>query len=54
MLRWYDAHSLLGNSLTLRAILAREPRTLRTYFEELAQKRPTGPSGSRTRRELRT
>jgi uncharacterized protein YbjT (DUF2867 family) len=37
MLDWYDAHSLLGNPLTLRAILGREPRTLRAYFEELAQ-----------------
>jgi uncharacterized protein YbjT (DUF2867 family) len=37
MFEWYDAHGLLGNSLILRAILAREPRTLRAYFEELAQ-----------------
>lgn len=35
---WYDAHGLLGNPLTLRAILGREPRTLRAYFEELASK----------------
>ena len=36
MFDWYDRHSLLGNALTLRAILGREPRTLRSYFEELA------------------
>ena len=36
MLDWYDHHGLLGNSLTLRAILGREPRTLRDYFQELA------------------
>jgi len=32
----YDHHDLLGNAVTLRAILEREPRTLRAYFEELA------------------
>jgi uncharacterized protein YbjT (DUF2867 family) len=37
MFDWYDAHGLLGNALTLCAILGREPRTLRAYFEELAQ-----------------
>lgn len=36
MFDWYDRHALVGNALTLRAILGREPRTLRTYFEELA------------------
>ena len=36
MYDWYDAHSLLGNALTLRSILGREPRTLREYFSELA------------------
>ena len=36
MFDWYDRHSLLGSALTLRAILGREPRTLRAYFEELA------------------
>jgi uncharacterized protein YbjT (DUF2867 family) len=35
----YDHHGLLGNALTLRAILGREPRTLRAYFEELAAER---------------
>lgn len=36
MFDWYDCHALVGNSLTLRAILGREPRSLRSYFEELA------------------
>lgn len=36
MFAWYDHHGLLGNARTLRAILGREPRTLRAYFEELA------------------
>lgn len=36
MFDWYDRHALVGNALTLRAILGREPRTLRNYFEELA------------------
>ena len=35
MFDWYDKHALLGNSTTLRAILGREPRTLRSFFEEL-------------------
>ena len=33
----YDHHGLLGNPLTLRAILGREPRSLRAYLEELAR-----------------
>ena len=36
MYDWYDAHGLLGNASTLRALLHREPRTLRAYFQELA------------------
>jgi uncharacterized protein YbjT (DUF2867 family) len=36
MFDWYDVHDLVGNPLILRAILGREPRTLRAYFEELA------------------
>jgi uncharacterized protein YbjT (DUF2867 family) len=32
----YDRHGLRGNALTLAAILGREPRTLRAYFEELS------------------
>lgn len=34
--RSYAEHGSAGNSLTLRAILGREPRTLRRYIEELA------------------
>ena len=36
MFAWYDHHGLVGNPLVLRAVLGREPRTLRAYFEELA------------------
>ena len=36
MFEHYDRYPLLGNPLTLRAILGREPRSLRAYFEELA------------------
>lgn len=36
MFDWYDERGLLGNPLVLRAILGREPRTLRSYLEELA------------------
>lgn len=36
MFEHYDKWGLLGNALSLRAILKREPRTLRAYFEELA------------------
>jgi uncharacterized protein YbjT (DUF2867 family) len=36
MFDWYDNHGLQGNALTLRAILGREPRTLRAFIEELA------------------
>jgi hypothetical protein len=32
----YDHYGLRGNSLTLSAILEKQPRTLRAYFEELA------------------
>lgn len=37
MFAHYDRHGLVGNPLTLRAVLGREPRTLRGYFEELAK-----------------
>ncbi len=37
MYAYYDQHGLQGNSLTLRAILGREPRSLKDYFTELAQ-----------------
>lgn len=36
MFAHYDHVGLLGNPLTLRAILGREPRTLRDYINELA------------------
>lgn len=36
MYDFYGTHGAYGNSLTLRAILGREPRTLRGYVEELA------------------
>lgn len=36
MFAHYDRSGLLGNPLTLTAILEREPRTLRAYFKELA------------------
>ena len=32
----YDEIGLRGSAITLAAILGREPRTLRAYFEELA------------------
>jgi uncharacterized protein YbjT (DUF2867 family) len=38
MFDWYDSHGLLGNDVVLRALLGREPRSLRSYFEELADK----------------
>jgi uncharacterized protein YbjT (DUF2867 family) len=41
MFEHYDHHDLRGNALTLRAILGREPRTLRAYFEELASSKQT-------------
>jgi uncharacterized protein YbjT (DUF2867 family) len=38
MYDYYGKHSSLGNSLTLRAILGREPRSLKQFIEELAGK----------------
>lgn len=39
MMAHYDRHGLPGgNPLVLRAILGREPRTLRDYFQELASR----------------
>jgi len=35
MFDYYDKHGLVGNALTLRSILGREPRTLLAYLEEL-------------------
>jgi hypothetical protein len=36
MFAWVDERGLPGNALTLRAILGREPRMLKTYVGELA------------------
>jgi uncharacterized protein YbjT (DUF2867 family) len=36
MFEHYDRHGLLGNPLILQAILGRDARTLRAYFEQLA------------------
>ena len=38
MFNWYNHHGLLGNALTLRTVLGREPRTLRAFLAELAGK----------------
>ncbi|HEX9449463.1 MAG TPA: hypothetical protein VF920_15860 [Dongiaceae bacterium] len=51
MYDWYDAHELLGNALTLRAVLGREPRTLLSYFQELA-KQPTPDQGHSSTRAI--
>ncbi len=40
----YDRIGLRGNPLTLTAILGREPRTLRAFFEEQAARNPGDPS----------
>ncbi|MBV9512293.1 MAG: NmrA family NAD(P)-binding protein [Caulobacteraceae bacterium] len=37
MFEHYDHTGLRGNALTLRAILGREPRTLRAFFEEMKE-----------------
>ena len=36
MYDYYDRYGLLGNPLTLRAILGREPRSMRQFFADLA------------------
>jgi hypothetical protein len=36
MFGWYDQRGLRGSGLALRAILGREPRTLTSFFAELA------------------
>lgn len=41
----YDRVGLRGNALTLRAILGREPHTLRAFFEELAKADSTSIQG---------
>lgn len=40
----YDRTGLRGSPLTLRAILGREPRTLRAFFEQLAAEREHAPN----------
>lgn len=37
MFDWYDKRGLKGSAVTLRAILGREPKSLREYFMELAE-----------------
>jgi uncharacterized protein YbjT (DUF2867 family) len=41
MCAYYDEHGLPGNTLALRTILGREPRTFRTYLEDLVSGVPT-------------
>ena len=36
MYEYYDTHGLVGNTLTLRAILGREPLSLRQFFIDLS------------------
>jgi len=50
MFAYYDRHGLVGSSLPLRAILDREPRTLRAYFEELARERAHATHGASQKR----
>src|SRR5438874_10308429 len=45
MFESYDKHGLHGNGLVLRAILGREPRTLRQFFEGLTAKAKKAVSG---------
>jgi len=54
MFAHYDHHGLLGSPLTLRAILGREPRTLRAYFEELARKSGHLPHRARSMEGLQS
>ncbi len=37
MYAFYDRHGLVGNALTLRAILGRAPRSIRQFFADLAE-----------------
>lgn len=47
MMAHYDRYGFAGgNALVLRAILGREPRTLRDYFRELGAARPPGSTVS--------
>ncbi len=36
MYAFYDRHGLVGNALTLRTVLGREPRSMRQFFVDLA------------------
>jgi hypothetical protein len=36
---YYDRYDFLGNALILRAILGREPRTMKQYIQELANRK---------------
>ena len=45
MFDWYNRRGLVGNALVLRAILGREPRSLRAYFEELVAQPLAARSG---------
>lgn len=44
MFDWYDQHALLGSAVILQAILGREPRSLLSYFRELASKSLNDPN----------
>jgi hypothetical protein len=45
MFEHYDSSGLISNGVTLEAVLQRPPRTLRSYFEELAAPgRAEGPA----------
>jgi uncharacterized protein YbjT (DUF2867 family) len=44
MCAFYDEHGLPGNSLVLRTILGREPRTLRRYLQDFVDGVPTEAS----------
>lgn len=47
----YAAHGSPGNSLTLRAILRRAPRSLREFIEELAAVQGSGAPASTSARK---
>ena len=47
MFEHYDHTGLRGSALTLRAILGREPRTLRAFFEEMNEKPDATAQGGR-------
>jgi uncharacterized protein YbjT (DUF2867 family) len=49
---YFDAYGSAGNSMVLRTILGREPRTLRQYIEDLAAARRTTAFDLETRHAL--